>query len=86
MVLQLVDEGTLDTVLRCSDCGEHIRYQEADRDGDGYVQAAWLHWATDEHSDECGLEPDAPPLPFHDKPKKSATRGAPKPQGRGRTT
>lgn len=25
-MIELTDDGTLDTVLRCSDCGEEIRY------------------------------------------------------------
>ena len=26
MAIELTDDGTLDTVLRCSDCGEEMRY------------------------------------------------------------
>lgn len=30
MAIELADDGTLDTVLRCSDCGEDMRYSFAD--------------------------------------------------------
>lgn len=30
MTIQLIDDGTMDTVLRCSDCGEEMRYSAPD--------------------------------------------------------
>lgn len=51
--MHLVDDGTMDTVLLCSDCGEEFRYSEADRDESGAVLESWLAEKEEEHSAEC---------------------------------
>jgi hypothetical protein len=40
MAIELSDDGTLDTVLRCSDCGKEFRFTRDDGPG------------SDEHADE----------------------------------
>lgn len=61
MAIVLIDDGTLDTVLRCTECDEEFRYnfdpilemEEEDNPDDAYD--AFIDWAikdaTDEH--EC---------------------------------
>lgn len=67
MAIKLTDDGTLDTVLRCSECGEEFRYSYANSDwpDPGTEDAptleaaydAFVEWAiedaTNEH--ECPL-------------------------------
>ena len=53
MMLALTDDGTLDTVLLCSECGEFLRYSEIERDENGPTEAA-LAEAEEQHADECG--------------------------------
>jgi len=69
MAISLIDDGTLDTVLRCDKCGEEFRFNyeciEADPNG---TQEAWEEeyraWVAriqeetaNEHEEEC--DPDA---------------------------
>jgi hypothetical protein len=50
MAIELTDDGTLDTVLRCSDCGEEMRYN-------------YDPCGTDERAKEIAADlPDYPPL------------------------
>lgn len=53
--LDLADDGTLDTVFHCSDCGEDVRYSgdAFDRDEDGSLAKGELERAREEHADEC---------------------------------
>ena len=50
----LIDDGTLDTVIMCDDCGEQLRFAEVDRDSDGGItRDGWL-WLEDAFGDhEC---------------------------------
>ena len=62
MAIQLTDDGTLDTVLRCSRCGETMRYNY---DGGLDVTSAdalrgyreFVKWAKSDAADghECGV-------------------------------
>ena len=55
MAIELTDDGTLDTVLRCSACGEELRYTYMpDNDDDTYDD--FVEWAIDdaESEHECG--------------------------------
>lgn len=49
--IQLCDDGTMDTVFQCKNCGEEIRYSEADRDEDGDVTEDFFEQVANEH--EC---------------------------------
>jgi hypothetical protein len=51
----LADDGTMDTVFHCSDCGEDVRYSgdAFERDEDGTLPAGELERAREEHADEC---------------------------------
>lgn len=56
MELMLIDDGTLDTVFLCSDCGQEIRYLEPPRrwrEEDGTLKLSAFFEAEDTHSDEC---------------------------------
>lgn len=69
-IIELADDGTLDTVLRCTECGEEMRYNYDGETGpedpgeivseeehyDAFVQWA-IEDATDEH--ECPTMPEA---------------------------
>jgi len=63
-MIELTDDGTLDTVLRCTECGEEFRFMydgatdTADEDAavaayDAFVDECVAD-ATDEH--ECGVD------------------------------
>lgn len=74
MAIELTDDGTLDTVLRCSECGEEMRYnydpaslvddspEGQQEDEDGYN--AFVEWAiedaTDSHECTADSEPTEP--------------------------
>lgn len=78
MAIELTDDGTLDTVLRCSECGEEMRYNYADGpdddsgtdDGTGSIAAydAFVQWAIEdaESEHECELADDEPSEPSED--------------------
>lgn len=53
--LDLADDGTMDTVFHCSDCGEDVRYSgdAFERDEDGSLSEGELARAREEHADEC---------------------------------
>ena len=63
MAIELTDDGTLDTVLRCSDCGEEFRYtfdidtQDAYDGHSDTAYDAFVEWAikdaTEQH--DCAL-------------------------------
>jgi hypothetical protein len=63
-MIQLTDDGTLDTVLRCSECGEEFRYNyEPDAfSDDGSTLAAeasysaFIEWAIATAEHECTYE------------------------------
>ena len=45
MAIHLTDDGTLDTVLRCSECGEEMRYNSYGRE---LATGKWIvigHWS-----------------------------------------
>ena len=57
MAIELTDDGTLDTVVRCSECGAEMRYNdtesESEQDYNDFV--AWaIQDATGIH--ECTIE------------------------------
>lgn len=54
-MLNLVDDGTLDTVFECEACGEHLRWNsdEITREADGGPDAKSIRRCTREHDDEC---------------------------------
>ena len=51
--LTLLDDGTLDTVFLCSECGEELRYSDVERDSDGSISDDTLRQYAEEHADEC---------------------------------
>lgn len=57
MAIELTDDGTMDTVLRCSDCGEEIRYSSPDdveeipRDDTGKYRVANLRYTSLEQAE-----------------------------------
>ena len=65
MTMQLTDDGTMDTVIRCSDCGEEFRFSYAEATEtttlEGEVEPtepydAFVEWAIEEAAEdhECG--------------------------------
>ena len=68
MAIELIDDGTLDTVLRCSECGEEMRYNfdpmddtsDAPDPDSGEVDAyyAFVDWAMEDAESEhrCSRE------------------------------
>lgn len=60
MPIELSDDGTLDTVLKCSDCGEEFRYNfDPDSDGDASDSKAYndfVQWAIDNATDDHDCE------------------------------
>lgn len=63
MAMQLGDDGTLDTVIVCSECGEELRYNfdGIDDDGraemsDGDAYEAFVTWALE----DAGEQHDCP--------------------------
>lgn len=58
--LTLADDGTLDTVFACADCGREIRFGDLAeyRDESGALGRDGLEYARETHADECaGLVP-----------------------------
>lgn len=51
--LQLIDDGTLDTVFFCDACGGRERFSDVERDSDGYVTEEEISRLTAEHAEEC---------------------------------
>lgn len=53
--LTLGDDGTMDTVFSCDDCGEEIRYSDMSeyRDESGTLSDEGLAFAEEEHADDC---------------------------------
>ena len=64
MGFKLVDDGTLDTVLQCEDCGEELRFNPTDDIGEDDRIPFCLDLATSTHeceaeeSQEAGEEPE----------------------------
>lgn len=58
MTFSLTDDGTLDTVLRCADCGQELRYNFDGESGQTYDD--FVEWAlTDADEDhECEEDDD----------------------------
>ena len=60
MTIELIDDGTRDTVLRCSECGEEMRYNFAassefadeDPNSDKTAYDDFVTWATEDAGDE----------------------------------
>lgn len=50
---ELVDDGTMDTVLKCRSCGEELRYNPEPEEGEDRVKLAEILAAID-HGLECG--------------------------------
>jgi hypothetical protein len=55
MAIQLSDDGTLDTVLCCSDCGEEMRYNcdwfvDEDESENGYDE--FIAWAIEDAAND----------------------------------
>ena len=50
-MIYLTDDGTLDTVLRCSECGEEFRYNYAS-DESGQDYDAFVDWAIEDATKE----------------------------------
>lgn len=64
MAIVLTDDGTLDTVLRCTECGEELRYhcgpdEEATQTYDEFVEWA-IKDAESDHA--CDIDEDTPTL------------------------
>lgn len=53
--LTLCDDGTMDTVFSCDECGEEIRYSDLSeyRDESGALSDEGVAYAEEEHADEC---------------------------------
>lgn len=47
-ILQIVDDGTLDTLLKCPECGKIDRYTDIDRE-----DPSWLEDYSNEHFMLC---------------------------------
>lgn len=68
MPIELTDDGTMDTVLRCSECGKEMRYNydgepaggESEDSGDGY--AAFIEWAIEDATADHECPADDPEL------------------------
>ena len=72
-MIQLTNDGTLDIVLRCSECGEELRYNSCEEAWDQFAKTptedtkqaydAFVDWAiedaTNEH--ECSAPDDSEP-------------------------
>lgn len=59
-MITLIDDGTMDTVLRCSECGEEMRYNfqpDPDIDDDGDAYDDFVEWAIEDATadHECTL-------------------------------
>lgn len=52
-MIYIVDDGTLDTVFRCSHCGQNIRYADADRGDDGGVTEYFFQMVKADHMEDC---------------------------------
>lgn len=58
-MIELTNDGTLDTVLRCSNCGEEMRYNYASVDlGCDTSYDEFLDWAIEDATadHDCGQE------------------------------
>ena len=57
MTCYLIDDGTLDTVFRCEDCGQEVRYSsevfERDETGALIDGPGAARLAEEDHADEC---------------------------------
>lgn len=60
----LIDDGTMDTVIRCDKCGEEIRFTAAecnsDSEEDGDTYDNFVQWCIEECEDDhvCDTVPD----------------------------
>lgn len=80
MAFTLTDDGTLDTVVKCDQCGEELRYtytpdepterlsRDRDLTDDGKDYDAFVSWAIDdaEQTHECASDDDEPSEPDED--------------------
>lgn len=48
----LTDDGTMDTVLKCEDCGEEMRYTFMPDDIEGETYDEFVKWAIEDCEDE----------------------------------
>lgn len=56
MTIKLIDDGTLDTVFRCSECGQEIRTNYADSGWDLPYEEWLIETGAEisrEHADDC---------------------------------
>jgi hypothetical protein len=53
-MMLLGDDGTLDTVIVCSECGAEMRYNFDGSDGEEY--ADFVEWAKDDAADDHECE------------------------------
>src|SRR5690242_16284475 len=66
MAIELTDDGTLDTVLRCTECGEEFRFSSetlADYDPEEMTRDQFIEQCIEDVENEhvCPLDPDAEP-------------------------
>lgn len=54
MPFELSDDGTLDTVLRCTTCGEERRYNFDPETGESYDE--FIDWAIEDANDDHDCE------------------------------
>lgn len=56
--VSLIDDGTMDTVFECSDCGRELRYsfEGIERTEDGDLAEGELERVSEEHAEECEPE------------------------------
>jgi hypothetical protein len=73
MAIELTDDGTMDTVLRCTECAEEFRYNydssdadivDPDDNGDKYDE--FVAWAIEDATAEHVCENDEPSEPQED--------------------
>ena len=61
-MIELIDDGTLDTVLRCSECGEELRYNydggDISPDESAPSYDSFIEWAIQDATDthECCMD------------------------------
>lgn len=54
--LVLMDDGTLDTVFKCHDCGATLTFYSVERDEHGMVTVDGMTYAQERHAEEDGCE------------------------------
>jgi hypothetical protein len=57
MAFYLTDDGTMDTVVKCENCGQELRYNYDGETGDSEIEAnydVFVSWALDDADFEHG--------------------------------